>query len=357
MAKALLFSDLHLHSHKDSVDRLQDCLRVFEWVFTQATENKCEHIFFLGDLFHERSKIDLLNYVRTTEMIRKYMLDDCPFELWLLVGNHDMYHKERWDVNSIKPLTFYPHIHIIDKPETIEIGGRKIDFCPHTENPPKELEKLKKGRKDLDILLGHMAVHGATLNKLYGTRADVIVEYDNDMVVVKPEIFDPWKKTFLGHYHGAQQLSEKAEYVGSPLQLSFGEAFQKKHLIVLDLDTLEKTYIVNDFSPRHIITEPSDIVSYDLTNNFVRIVLDNLCSKEQSDLRRNILASHKVATLDFKQKEKKDAEELAVVEGAKAILLDQNEMLKKYTRDKGVPSGLDETHLMSWGQKIVAKQV
>ena len=49
MSKSLIFSDLHLHSHKNRTNRLQDCLKVLNWVFDQAKEHQCENIIFLGD--------------------------------------------------------------------------------------------------------------------------------------------------------------------------------------------------------------------------------------------------------------------------------------------------------------------
>lgn len=356
MAKAAVFTDMHIHSHKDSVERLHDCLTVLEWIFKTAHDHECEHIIFLGDLFHERAKIDVLNYLRTFEVFMRWSTSVPSFDIHLLVGNHDMYHKEKWDVNSVKPLTALSNVHIIDEPKTINIGGLSIDFCPHTENPIKELAKLKKGRakESLKCLMGHMAVHGAQLNKLYGTRADVIVEYDNDMLPVSVDIFNDWNQTFLGHYHGAQQLNEKVEYIGSPLQLSFGEAFQEKHIVILDLDTQEKEYVKNTFSPVHYIIEPHDVSTYDLNNNFVRIV-GNMTGKDIVDLKKTVNDHYKVASLDFKQKEKKEEEDRVVVEGAKDLLKDEDEMMATFVKKKGVPAGLDEKHLMEIGKFICKK--
>lgn len=358
MAKALVFSDLHLHSHKDSVDRLQDCLSVLNWIFDMAVEHEVDHILFLGDLFHERAKIDVLNYLRTFEVFMNQMIAKVPsFDMWLLIGNHDMYHKEKWDVNSVKPLSAIPNVNIVAEPSSIEIGGRLIDFCPHTENPIVELEKLKKGRSksSMTLLLGHMAVHGAKLNRLYGTKADVIVEYDNDMAPVSCDIFNEWDMTLLGHYHGAQQLCDNVEYVGSPLQLSFGEAFEEKHIIILDLDTLGKTYVENEFSPKHFILLPKDLEQHDLKNNFVRVVVDGMGSKDLLDMRKEITEKYHVASLDFKEKEKKAEEEKAIVEDAKAMLYDENEMLETYVKNVPPPAGLDSKELIGIGKDICSK--
>jgi len=352
MNKSLIFSDLHLHRHRENHERLQDCLNVLEWVFKTALEQKCQRIFFLGDLYHERSKIDVLNYLRTFECFMKHANQD--LEVYLLIGNHDMYHKERWDVNSVQPLTAIRNVTVIDKPTTLKFGKTNVDFLPHTEHPMVELEKLKKGRKksELQVLLGHLAVHGAELNKLFGTKADVIVEYDNDMVPVTADIFDDWKMTFLGHYHGAQHLNDKVEYVGSPLQLTFGEAFQKKHIIVLDMDTLEKKYIENTFSPKHYILHAEDLDKYDLKDQFVSVSVKDMGSKEVVDVKKALIEKHNVASYDIRPKDKKDKENQDSIDEAKAILMNHDEMLDMFIEKKGVPSGLDIGLLKQIGKQL-----
>lgn len=359
MSKGLIFSDLHLHKHKDRCDRLQHCLDVLTWVFDQAVEHDCDDIFFLGDLFHERSKIDVLNYLKTFEIFMERMVGDCKDKnLWMLVGNHDMYHRERWDVNSIRPLTAIPNVHIIQSPLSTVIGGTKIDWMPHTENPIEELEVFKKAGAG-DILFGHMAVHGAQTNTFYGTKSDVIVEYDNEMVEVDANIFDAWKTTILGHYHGAQKLNDKVEYIGSPLQLTFGEAFQKKHVIVLDLETLKKEYIVNDFSPKHLIVTTQDVEdeNYELDGQFVRISVDDMGALELVELKRKLVKDHKVLSLDMKEKDKNTIEEkdTATMEEVHQVLANIEDMMKKYMVEKIIPDGLDKDRVLKFGMRCLDK--
>jgi DNA repair exonuclease SbcCD nuclease subunit len=359
MGKALIFSDLHVHAHKDRVDRLYHCLEVLEWAFATAEKRDCKYIWFLGDLFHERSKIDMLNYLKTFEIFIKHMGEATDRDMYLLVGNHDMYHKERWDVNSVKPLTAIPRVHIIEKPTRMMVEGKRIDWMPHTDNPIKVLEDFKQAEGGAgDLLLGHAAVHGAALNMCYGTRADVIVEYDNDMVPVSPDVFQDWPMTLLGHYHGAQKLSHNVEYVGSPHQLTYGEAFQTKHCIVLDLETMEKEYVVNTFSPVHIILKPQDVLneSYNLNGNFVRLTIESQKKKEFVEIKKHIAQNYKVLSLDSKGVEKKKDEDQTVITDAKAIMLDTQAMLKAYIKEKGVPAGLDEPRLLVAGSKCLEKK-
>lgn len=361
MAKALIFSDLHIHAHKDRADRLQDCINVLNWIFEEAKKNKCEFIFFLGDLFHERARIDVKNYIKTFEVFMTHMIQDAADrDMYLLVGNHDMYHKERWDINSIKPLTAIPRIHIIDHPQRTVIDNLKIDWMPHTENPIEELKNLKEKNQGAgDVLFGHMSVNGAILNLCFGTKADVVVEHDNDMVPVNVDNFDEWRLTVLGHYHGAQQLNKKVEYIGSPLQLTFGEAFQEKHILILDLQTLEKKYIKNNFSPKHLIVTPKDIKdeNYQLDGNFIRISVDNMSSKDLIDLKREVAKNHNILSLDAKQTDKKTNEDQTVIDNAKALMLNIDEMIERYVKQKGVPEGLEIKKLISSGKKCLESKL
>jgi DNA repair exonuclease SbcCD nuclease subunit len=360
MAKALVFSDLHLHAHKDRVDRLQHCIDVLNWAFCVAEQKNCDYIFFLGDLFHDRAKIDVLNYIKTFEVFMQHMITDAANrDVYLLVGNHDMYHKERWDVNSVKPLKAIPRVNVIDTPQQIVLGGKKIDWMPYTDNPVCDLKKLKETNGGAgDLLLGHMSVHEAKLNVYFGTKADVIVEYDNDIVPVDVKVFADWPMVLLGHYHASQQMGH-VEYVGSPLELTFGEAFSQKHIIVLDLDSFTKEYIVNDFSPRHLIITPQDVQNktYNLTGNFVRVVVDDLRSKELVDLKREIASTYKVLSLDTKQKEKKIDEDKTVIEDAKSILMNIEEQMRAYMKEKGIPEGLVEAKLFATGMKCLEKKI
>jgi len=357
MSKALIWSDLHIHAHKDRADRLQNCIDVLNWIFEEASKNDCKYIFFLGDLFHERAKIDVKNYLKTFEVFMNHMIkDSANKDVYLLVGNHDMYHKERWDINSIKPLSAIPKVHIIDCPQQIIIDDIKIDWMPHTENPIKELIDLKKKNKEAGhVLLGHMSVNGALLNTCFGTKSDVVVEYDNDMIPVDVGQFEDWNHVFLGHYHGAQKLNEKVEYVGSPLQLTFGEAFQEKHIIVLDLETFEKKYIKNNFSPKHLILTPKDIQdeNYKLDGNFIRIVTDSIPSKDLIDLKRDIVKKHSILSIDTKQIEKKKNIDQDTVLNIKTDLLNVNDIIKNYIKHTKIPDGLDEKKLIEIGKNCL----
>lgn len=356
--KVLLFSDIHIHPHKRSTDRLEDCLKALDWVFRTACDREIPHIIFAGDLFHDRQKIDVLTYQKTFEVFEKYFCNSL-MQIHLLLGNHDLWNFQKWDVSSVHPLRNIDGISIIDKPTTRTIGGYPIAFLPYTHDPIKDLEIVEKewaewikaepNAKYKKILIGHVAVDGALWNLRFGTTSEVNIEHDGDMTKVGPEIFNAWDRVFLGHYHAEQMLNHKVEYLGSPLQLSFGEAFQKKHIAIYDLATGEIEYIENTFSPKHYIINQSEVDKYDLSNNFVRIEVDDLSSADAVDLRKDLIENKKVGSLEIKQAPK---QETHVVKDAKAILYKEDEMIDRYIEEQVDLDGLDKKKLIDIGRNI-----
>jgi len=338
--KTLIFSDLHVAQHKKSVNRLHDCLKVLEWVYQTAEEHKVRDIIFGGDLFHDREKIDVLAYHLTFELIEAH---SNKFNVYLLLGNHDLWYFDKWNISSLKPLSAIKNVIVVDKPSVHIINGYKVDFLPFTHNPLEHMEELKKNESE--ILVAHIAIDGAKLNATQ--ISDVVVEHDGEMIKVSKDSFSHWKHVFLGHYHSPQQISDNIEYIGSPLQLDFGEAFQKKHLIIFDFKSKEKQYIENTISPKHLVIKDDDIDNHEIKNNFVKIQTSNVGTVDLVNLK-NQLHSHGPGTLQIVPIAKKDSDH--IVKDAKAILTNKDEMIENYLEQ--IETTLEKKVLSEIGKDI-----
>lgn len=355
--KILIFSDLHIHPHKKSSERLKDCLDALEWVFSTARRSEIKNIVFLGDLFHDRQKIDVLAYQRAFEILERNMTKG-NFRLTFLLGNHDLWHYERLDVSSVNPLRTIPGVRVVDYPCTVCLSDGPeefhMGFLPYTHHPMVDIKSVEKqwGEQvkgnQRKVLGGHIAVDGAVWNVRHKTMSDVIVEHEGDMVKVGADIFQNWDRVFLGHYHAAQKISDKVEYVGSPLQLSFGEADQAKHLVVYDTLNDSSTYIENDFSPKHLIIKEEQVGQTDLKGHFVRLEVESLTGSEVHKIRDSLVNEHGVSTLEIKQIV---SNEDHVVEDAKSILSNEDEMIERYVQQVA-PEGLDRDTLIRIGTEI-----
>jgi len=350
MNEVLLFSDLHINAHKRRQERLDDCLNALNWVFDVADQHGIENILFGGDLFHDRQKIEVLTYQRTFETLFNRLIGN-KYKLYLLLGNHDIWYNDDTSISSVIPLSTLPGVKVISKPERINICGSNWDFIPFTHNPISTLEELSKLPGKPEYALGHIAVDGAILHGSH--QADVAIEHDGDMVAISPALFKHYIHTFFGHYHAEQRVSDTVEYIGSPLQLSYGEAFQNKHLIRFDCKKNIRTYVQNNFSPKHLIIGMDEIEKYDLKGNFVQIRVDDIGATDLLSMKKDILSQSQPGSLEIKHQKKKIED--MVIQNARAILYKGNEMLSKYIDEIGYKN-LDRDELLSIGQSICQKE-
>ena len=355
--KCIIFSDLHIAQHKKQQSRLNHCLEVLQWVFDVAKKQNVKNILFAGDLFQDRKLIDIMSYQRTFEVFQKNMSAADRPNVYLLLGNHDLFYFEKKDISSVYPLSSINGITVVNEPCSLLIEDQEIGFLPYTHNPLADLDKIRIKAKR-KILIGHVAVHGALLNMMYGNVADVQIEGDNEMTFVGPEIFDNYDRVFLGHYHAAQELSKTVEYVGSPLQLNFGELSQDKHIVFYDSETDKRIYIRNTFSPIHwrfnSIKEAEAVALVGgLENQFVDVLDENIQSPEARDLRQ-MLIGQKVGSYSIRPQPKKaeqqkvDAEKM---QQAVSILTNFNQMLEQYV-DSIENLSFDRDDLLAVGKQI-----
>jgi len=349
MAKFLLFSDIHIHAHKKSQDRLYDCLKTLDWVFETAKQHKVDAVLFGGDLFHDRQRIDTLTYIETYNVLEKYQNEN--FKIYLLLGNHDLWFSSKWSVSSVKPFRALKNVEVIEETCSKEICGIKWHFMPYTHNPVVEMEKLSPHPEDV-YFLGHLAIDGAKLNSA-GTVSDVIIEHDGDMTVVGCGMFDKYKRGFLGHYHSAQKLTPVLEYIGSPLQLSFGEAGDDKNIILLDSATDTLKYIENTFSPKHLHIHENELEGYDksqLEKNFVCLISEEQDQHQTKKNMTKVIEELKASSVQVKKQNKKQ-EEHAIAD-AKLLLASEDRLLEQYV-EQVKDLQLDKQKLLDIGHKIM----
>jgi len=350
MSSAIIYSDLHVHPHGFKTEKLNDCLRCLEWVYKEAAKRGIPYVFFAGDLFHDRQRINIYAYDRTYEILQKYSKD---IQSYYILGNHDIFFRTRRSTSSVRP--FSEIINVIENPCTIQIENLKIDFLPYTENPSVDIQKNFDGSSE--ILIGHLALGGAILNAFHNIKYR-----DSDLIENIREtptaLLSKYKKAFLGHFHSRQQVSPTIEYIGSPLQLSYGESGDKKGFIILDFNTLETEFIENNFTPKyHIIPINEDISKYDLKNNYVRIISSQNSSVNEIDLKNEIQNKFHPKDLEIIHVNT-EAEEIKINEEINKIenfAQNVSKTIEQYVNSAEIE--LDKQKLIDVGIKIIQQEI
>jgi DNA repair exonuclease SbcCD nuclease subunit len=111
--KAAVFTDIHFGLKGNSKVHNQDCEDFIDWYIEQAHANGCETGIFCGDWHHNRNSLNLTTMDATIRSMEK--LGKSFEKFYFFDGNHDLYYKDKRDVNSTAFAKHIPGITFIDE--------------------------------------------------------------------------------------------------------------------------------------------------------------------------------------------------------------------------------------------------
>ena len=120
--KAAVFGDIHFGSRSDSELHNQDCSRFIDWFIKQVAEHKCDTIIFLGDWYHNKSRLRVDTQWHSVKAMDK--LNSLGIPIHWLIGNHDIFFKTNRDVHSLPFLhSSYENIHVYNEMKQVKHLG------------------------------------------------------------------------------------------------------------------------------------------------------------------------------------------------------------------------------------------
>lgn len=256
--KVAIFSDLHLGLYGNSTEWHQIALNWADWIVADLKKKKISTIFFLGDFFHNRSEISVQTIHVASELISKFS----EFELFMIIGNHDAYYKNRADVHSLGFLKGHDNITIIDENLEMESFGKKFLFVPWN----KELPNGK-----FDYIFGHFEIQSFKMNNYKMCEHGFQVM---DFLASRTS------NVFSGHFHlrSTKKYNEGIiHYVGNTFHHDFNDTGDDKgyHILNLEDDSLE--FVKNTVSPEFIkvpLSKIKEVEQKDIENNIIKLIID-----------------------------------------------------------------------------------
>lgn len=202
--KAAVFTDIHFGLKSNSVTHNNDCITFVDWFIGKAQKEECETCLFLGDFHHNRSNINVLtlNYV----MIALEKLGENFDTVYFLPGNHDLYYKDRRDIQSAIWAKHIPNIKIID--DWFEDGN--VTIVPWLIGD--DYKRIKKIRTK--YVFGHFELPQFFMNAMirmpdYG---DIRSDHFSDKI----------DHVFSGHFH-KRQTSKNITYIGNAFPHNYSD--------------------------------------------------------------------------------------------------------------------------------------
>lgn len=265
--KAAIFSDLHFGLKNNSRQHNIDCEEFVIWFIKEAKARGAETCIFCGDFHHNRANVNVstLNYsVSNLEKLSK------GFEkVYFIVGNHDLFYREKREINSFPYATLFDNIHIVND-NIEEIDG--VAFVPWlVGNEWKKVKKLKS-----KYVFGHFELPHFMMN--------AIVEMP-DHGELKADDFQTADYVFSGHFH-KRQTKGKVHYVGSPFAHNYADVWDDDRGCAF-LDWGGVPEYVNYKGPKYIRLNLSDLIDSPETyldeNTYCRAMLDVPISYEEAN--------------------------------------------------------------------------
>lgn len=266
--KAAVFTDIHFGLKGNSKVHNEDCERFINWYIDQAKQNGCETGIFCGDWHHNRNSLNLTTMDVTIRCMEK--LGEAFDNFYFFDGNHDLYYKDRRDVNSTAFSKYIPGITFIDKITTIE----DVTLVPWLVGDEwKKIPKIKS-----KYMFGHFELPSFYMNAM-------VQMPDTGELTAKH--FEHQEYVFSGHFHKRQQQG-KVHYIGNALPHNYADAWDDdRGMMILDRENNAEPFYLNwPDCPKYRTTTLSKLLDPDADiikpNMYLRVTLDLPISYEEA---------------------------------------------------------------------------
>lgn len=208
--KAITFTDIHFGMKNNSKQHNIDCINFVKFMIEEAKKRDIKICIFMGDFFHNRSNVNIQTLNYGLEALR--LLNDNFDMTYFLVGNHDMYHKNKRDVTSVNMAEVLPNVEFINEITTFD----DCTFIPFMiDDEYQKLPSLKS-----KYVFGHLELPGYLLNKM--------VEMPDHGKETEGS-FAGCEYVFSGHFHKRQakvtSKGTKIVYTGNCFPHNFSDTW------------------------------------------------------------------------------------------------------------------------------------
>jgi len=254
--KELLIGDLHWGEKNNSPKFHGQVMDFLKWVRELAESRHIERCIQLGDWYHHRNKLDVAT-VNASIQGAKLLGDTFGKEnVWVLLGNHDLYYLNRLDVHSLK--TIQSFVTVIDSPtETPDGTGIVIPWITDGEM----WDRVVDMGDEYDYLFSHLELNGFQVNDQY------TMEHGFSHRELRG-----YNRVLTGHYH-SRQTKDNITYVGTPYPITMNEANEAHGVYILDTETGELEFV--EYTGIRVVsipyTEIDTIEDYDPENTSIRV--------------------------------------------------------------------------------------
>ncbi len=282
LKRGAFFTDLHVGAKSNSQQHNEDCVNYIDWFCDNVrSDPEIDYICFAGDWHEVRSAINVFTLKYSYEIATK--INDLGLPVYMIIGNHDLYHRNNRDIYSILPFHEFENFNIIDEPTVMEHIGDGVLMCPYLFH--EEYPRLAEYSK-VPFWVGHFEFKGFVV-----TGYNITMKSGPDHTN-----FDQPENIISGHFHKRQE-SGNVTYIGNAFPTNFSDAGDNERgMMVFDHNKKEKQFFDWEDCPKYIKAKLSDIVNGDvklLPKTRVKCIADVPITYEESlELKKTFIEGY-----------------------------------------------------------------
>lgn len=258
--KAACFTDIHFGLKNNSRQHNNDCENFVNWFIDEAKKFGAETCIFLGDWHHHRSSINISTLNYSISNLKR--LSEAFEQTYFLVGNHDLFYRDKREISSVVFAQEIPKVKVIDD----IIVKDDVALIPWLiGNEWKKVKNIKA-----KYMFGHFELPNFKMNAM--------VEMP-DHGELNAGHFDKVGHVFSGHFH-KRQTKGNVTYIGNPFAHNYADAWDNdRGCMMLEWDQPPK-YMIWPAGPKYrtiplskLLESPDEFLEPE-TNVRVKIDID-----------------------------------------------------------------------------------
>ena len=212
--EVVVFTDIHFGMKNNSRSHNQDCEDFIIWMIDEAKKRGITKCIFMGDWHHHRATINVSTLNYTVSNLRR--LNDNFDEVYMIMGNHDLYYREKREINSLPMSTEFPNIVTVNDQMLVKDNVAIVPWLVDDEH--KKLKGL-----DVKYIFGHFELPHFYMNAM--------VQMPDHGHGPKESDFAGVEYVFSGHFHKRQQKGNIV-YTGNCFPHNYADAWDNERGIM-----------------------------------------------------------------------------------------------------------------------------